>query len=302
MTRPLNTLRALLLLGALVPLTALAAPVLVDTGWVAKNRGDPKVVLVDMATEATQYQRFHLPGAVYLPYAAIVYKRKDGVSTRVPDQHLIKILGLMGITADHHVVIYDDMGGLEAGRLFWELERIGHRQVSVMDGGLVRWVLEGRKVVATPTLPKPGQYRRTKLAGRDNEASLEEVVAARDKRTAVLLDVRSKEEYFGNKKLKKRNKPSGHIPGARWWPWDQSVGFDAQFRFKDRPALLASLAAIGIKDKAAPVITYCRSGHRAAQSYLVLRHLGFTQVRLYDGSMAEYARDPKAPLKLGKTP
>ncbi|HEC12255.1 MAG TPA: sulfurtransferase [Acidiferrobacteraceae bacterium] len=298
----INFLKVISLLVFVTPLTGLAAPVLVDTAWVAKHMDDPKLLLVDMAVEDTQYQRFHLSGAVYLPYAAIVYTRKDGVSVRVPDQHLIKVLGLMGITADHHVVIYDDMGGLQAGRLFWELERIGHRQVSVMDGGLVRWVLEGRKVVAAPTLPKPNQYWRTKLAGRANDAKLEEVVIARDKRTAVLLDVRSKEEYLGNENLKKHNKPSGHIPGARWWPWDQSVGFNAGFKLKDRIDLLASLAAIGVKDKSAPVITYCRSGHRAAQSYLVLRHLGFTQVSLYDGSMAEYVRDPKAVLKTGASP
>ncbi len=276
--------------------TSAAGPVFVDADWVSKHIDDPAVVLVDMAADGTQYQRFHLPGAVYLPYQAIVQRRRDGVTLRVDDERLFKILGALGISAQSHVVIYDDIGGLQAGRLFWELERIGHEKVSVLDGGLVQWILDGRKVVATPMIPKPVVYSAKGGGARNNEASLRAVNAARGDAAAVLLDVRSREEYQGEPRSKRR---TGHIPGAKWWPWDGAVAFDNGFRLKSADQLQKSLAAVGIDKKDQAIITYCQTGHRASQTYLTLRGLGYENIRVYDGSMAEYTRDRSAPLKLG---
>ncbi len=291
-------LRVLALLGmVLVWQTSAAEPVFVNTDWVSKHIDDSSVVLVDMAADGTQYQRFHLPGAVYLPYRAIVQRRRDGVMIRVDDERLFKILGALGINAESHVVIYDDIGGLQAGRLFWELERIGHAKVSVLDGGLVRWILDSRKVLATPVQPEPVTYS-PKLGGgtRQNEASLEAVKSAGGEAAAVLLDVRTREEYRGEPGSKRR---TGHIPGAKWWPWDGAVAFDNGFRLKTVDQLQKSLASVGVDNKDQPIITYCQTGHRASQAYLTLRSLGYEDVRVFDGSMAEYVRDRRAPLQLG---
>ncbi len=292
-------LRSSALLGAMLFCRfAIADSVLVDADWVSQRLDDSSVVLVDMAAEGTQYQRFHLPGAVYLPYQAIVQRRRDGVVVRVDDERLMNILGALGIRNDSHVVVYDDIGGLQAGRLLWELERIGHPKVSVLDGGLVQWILDGRKVVATPVRPTPVKYIRVSDAGRANDASLE-LVKDDAEGKPVLLDVRTKEEYQGDPKSKRR---TGHIPGAKWWPWEQAVDFDNGFRLKSADWLQNKLADLGIADKDQPIITYCQTGHRASQTYFTLRRLGYQNVRVFDGSMAEYERDRLAPLTLGLTP
>ncbi len=280
---------ALGLLGATWLTPARAAPVYVDAAWLEPRLGDPSIVLVDMATDPTQYQRFHLPGAVYLPYDALVRRERTGVVLRVDDARLFQVLGFLGITADTHVVVYDDMGGLNASRLFWELERVGHAKVSVLEGGLVDWILGGRKVEATPVQPKPVTYV-PQGEGRANEVDLVAVKAASGDGSAAILDVRTPEEY----NCDPRNKRSGHIPGAKHWPWDRSVAFDKGFTRTPVPELTASLEALGVADKNRPVITYCRSGHRASQSYLTLRALGYEDVRLYDGSMLDYERDREA--------
>ena len=128
-----NALLLVLVLSTLA-VPAMAAPVLVDTKWLAGNMGKQNIVVVDMAADETQYDRFHLPGAIYMPYYAIVKPRKkDRVTLPLTDRELSVRLGQFGIKREHHIVIYDDMGGLNAGRLFWALERIGHPQVSVLD-------------------------------------------------------------------------------------------------------------------------------------------------------------------------
>ncbi len=298
-------------LGLWFASSALAAPVFVDGVWLEKQLANPKLVVVDMSDDDTQYLRFHLPGAVRLPYDVLVKERKnDKVKVRLDDAELTRVLGRLGIARDSQVVIYDDMGGLNAARLFWELERLGHREVSVLDGGLVRWILDGRKVVnnaprRAPTTYAPAGPGRASAAVpaaalppsslKSNEATLEDVRAA----TAggVLLDVRSEEEYVGEAKKPR----TGHVPGARFWPWDAAVDFERGFVQRDAAALNKTLAQVGA-DPNAPVIAYCRSGHRAARAYLTLRSLGYENVKVYANSMNEYAAVRDAPLKPGKAP
>lgn len=283
-----------------LPGPLLAAPILVDTGWVAGHMNDKNVVLVDMSGDDTQYDRFHLPGAIYLPYYALLAKPRKGEKFQRPidDDTLVYLMSRLGISRASHVVIYDDMGGLNAGRLFWHLEKIGHNHVSVMNGGLVQWILEGRKVVNTPMAKiKPVNYG-PRGSARDNEAVLSDVRRASDKGDALLLDVRTLDEYLGDMKKKQ----GGHVPGAHWWSWDQAVNFKGGFVRQLPDVIDGSLATkFGLKDKKKPVIAYCRSGHRAAQTYLTLRSLGYENVRLYAGSMNDYMQ-ARAPLKLGKQP
>jgi len=291
--------RFALILMALVSQAGLAAEVLVDTAWLGSRLNEPDVIVVDMTDDEMQYTRYHIPGAVRLAYSDLL-SEPVGKAPPSPltEAQLAKLLGALGISRQSRVVIYDDVGGLNAGRLFFDLERIGHPQVSVLNGGSVQWVLEGRRVDNKPAVRMPVVYRLGE-PGRANLVQRSEVRQASDKTVpAILLDVRTKEEYAGNPKEAR----SGHVPNAHWWPWEQAVRMDRGFLLEEPEALAASLAKVGVTDKNAPVILYCRSGHRASQSYLTLRHLGYENVRLYAGSMNDYARDPLAPLVRGLRP
>jgi thiosulfate/3-mercaptopyruvate sulfurtransferase len=305
-------------LVALYAAPAVAVEPYVDGRWVERHLADSRVLLVDMSDDDAQYQRFHLPGAVRLPYDALLKMRavdvpgsadagKDKnprpagnvprIPVRLDDAELAGLLGRLGVARDKYVIVYDDVGGINAARLFWELERIGHPKVSILDGGLVKWVLEGRKVVNNAPARKAVVYE---LAGegRANEASLADVKDAILNRSTVLLDTRTHEEYVGAPK----NPRTGHIPGARLWPWEQSVDLAKGFVRAEEATLKKSLAAVGVKNNKTPVITYCASGQRAAQAYATLRSLGFDNVRVYAVSMNEYELDPGNPLKQGARP
>jgi thiosulfate/3-mercaptopyruvate sulfurtransferase len=287
-----------MLAAVLITTAAQAAPVLVDGAWLEKQLGKDNVVVVDMSDDDTQYLRFHLPGAVRLDYGALTRPAPRGKPRpRLTDAEFAVLLGKLGIARDSQVVIYDDMGGLNAGRLFLELERIGHPQVSVLNGGLVQWILDGRKVDNRPVTRKPVRYVVNTDQRRDNLATLDDVRTAGAKKI-TLLDVRTEEEYVGDPKERR----SGHVPGARFWPWEQAVQMEDGFVMRDAEALRASLARSGVTDSSQPVILYCRSGHRASQTYLTLRHLGFEHVRLHSGSMLEYLQETAAPLTRGNMP
>ena len=277
---------------------AQAAPVLVDSVWLGAHLQGGRVVVVDMTDDDLQYTRYHLPGAVRLAYDELLKPRVPGKpAARLEDAQFAALLGRLGITRDTHVVIYDDMGGLNAGRLFHELERIRHPELSVLDGGLVKWVLDGKRVDNVPQARLPVTYSPGKEQ-RDNTATRAQLKSANGQLAPVLLDVRSRDEYTGSPKEAR----SGHIPGAKWWPWEESIGMDNGFVFRAADKLDASLAKIGLSDRHAPVILYCRSGHRASQSYLALRQLGFDNVHVYTGSMLDYLQDKNAPVTRGAAP
>lgn len=277
---------------------AMAAPVYVGTDWLAGKQADKNIVVVDMSASDLQYARFHIPGAIRLPYRALLkYNKTKKYSVRLSNKELIVLLGRLGIRRNNHIVIYDDMGGLEAGKLFWHLEQIGHPAVSVVDGGLVQWILQGRKVTNKPARRLAVIYKASGK-GLNNEAVLADVLRASHKKNSILLDVRTIEEYAGNV----RKGRGGHIPGALWWQWDKSLQITAGFTRRKPQQLLVGLRKLGVDGKNKPIIAYCRSGHRAAQSYLVLRSLGFNKVRLYSNSMNEYGSIRSAPLQQGTKP
>ncbi len=187
------------------------------------------------------------------------------------------------------------MAGLEAARLYWQLDAIGHQQKSILNGGLVKWILEGREVNADRVERSMIKYQMNTDKIRVNSAYLGDITKEDE---ATLLDVRSYEEYTGNAKYPR----SGHIPGAKFFPWDSTIQINKQFTFKDLQLIQNQLNGIGLSDKSAAIIIYCQSGHRAAHSYFILRQLGYNNVRIYDGSMAEYQLYKQFPLKLGSAP
>lgn len=268
---------------------------IVDDNWLKKNLNSSDIRLIDMSDE-TQYQRFHIPGAIHLPYSAINYSTKDRVSYSIGKGNMIKILGMLGVTNKNHIVIYDDMGGLNASRLFWELDKLGHKNVSLLNGGLVKWILSGKKVVAAVNKVNPVQYIPLAKDARDNLNNINTIM--KPDFSDILLDVRSEDEYKGDIRYPR----SGHIPGAKSWEWQQAVDFDNGFTFKDNTLLKNQLQQLGISKLNAPLTVYCQSGHRASHSYFILRNLGFTNVKLYDGSMSEYSQLKSAPLTKGITP
>ncbi len=273
--------------------TSFASAVFIESDALQKKIENKDLVIIDMSDE-DQYKRFHLPNAMFLSYGEMNERDKQGVSNSIGVDKMIQLLSEKGLTQNDDVVIYDDMAGLHAGRLYWELERLGHKKIALLNGGLVGWVLKHHKV-SNDVISRPKTTYTPSKVSTDTLVSLADVVAASKDANALIIDVRSEGEYTGSAKKAR----SGHVPGALWFPWNKAVNLDKGFDQKDSAEINAELKSMGVTDKDANVIVYCQSGHRASQTYITLKSLGYNNVRLYDGSMSEYTSDKTAPLVKG---
>jgi thiosulfate/3-mercaptopyruvate sulfurtransferase len=199
----------------------------------------------------------------------------------------------LGISNDTHVVAYDAEGGHHAARLWVALRRYGHDGCSVMEGGIQKWLREGRptesgevRVRSATFVPRP---RGGVLASRD------EVLAAVRTGDPWLLDVRRESEFTGEEPRAARG---GHIPGAVNILWKDALTDDWMLRDADELEDLYANAGFGPETS---TITYCQAGVRAAFTHLVLHALGHDDVRTYDGSWEEWGNDASLPVITGRS-
>ena len=246
---------------------------LVATSWVEGRLDSPDVLVLDPRRPMKHLQG-HLKGAVNLPLSRIL--SSDGHLR--PAEELAGELGSLGLDEGTTPIIYDSYDGQSGAFLAWVLEFLGRTDVCLMEVFFEGWLVEKREVFYRPVTPIVATF--TPRVSPGVRATLEDI---QDQGGVKLLDVRSEDEYRGEAEIDDR---PGHIPGATNLVWRELLGKDNRLLDFDE-SLTQRLRDLGI-DRDDEVITYCRTGPRAAVAYLALQQLGY-KVRLYDGSYAQWS-------------
>lgn len=279
---------------------ALPGPV-VTPQWLAQHAHDPNLVVLDLRAPK-DYAQGHIPGAVSAPYPSW-RSTINHVNRMLPPVPVIQaFLRSAGVNPQSEVVIYNALNtpmalGLGAEtRAFWTLKVLGHGSEAILQGGYEGWRAAKQPVTTAAYRPRPGRFVAHFQPQVD--ASLARVRADLHRHNAVLVDDRPMQQIVGAAKAPFVAR-FGHIPGARPYPATWMVNPQGDLLPRAQLASLARMAGLPA-NRNAHLITYCNTGHWASIGWFVATQLlGYHHVRLYDGSMADWAAHPKDPVAVG---
>lgn len=268
------------------------AGVLVDADWLKAHLNDPKVVIVDVQSKGSLYEKGHIPGAVKVNRHVDLEDSTRYPTNKYPQkEQFLNLMSRLGIDNDSIIVAYDDKYGLFASRFLLIMELYGHdtEKLKLLDGGIKAWISKGFEVTTDATRPNKKTAYKTAGPNMNLLLSWSDVykdAVLSDNPNVVLLDVRPADEYSGKKIRAIRG---GHIPGAINVTGVNAANDKDLQIFKSPSDIREAFQNAGItSDKT--IYIYCHSGDRAAHAFVVLKHLlGYKDVKVYDGSWNEWA-------------
>ena len=260
--------------------------ILANSEWLTTRTGESAPVLVDTRA-AAEFWAGHLEGARH--FDPFPFHHSDTGEAGMNEFHgqLVWIFSALGITGRETVVFYESNSGMRATRGAWLLEYLGHPSIRILDGGLNN--MAEKKLVTTTAEVIPTNFAQ---ALQHNSLATYRYVADHLGHSEVqLFDVRSDEEYFGERVRAHRG---GAIPGAIHRDWTHSL--DASGAFKSAGELRTELEQIGLRPER-EIIAYCQGGYRSAHAYYALRLAGYPRVRNYLGSWGEWGNREDLPIE-----
>ena len=265
-----------------------------DENWIIF---DCRHTLADPDIGQEFYDEHHIPGARFAHlerHLSAPASSADGRHPLPDEMAFIRWLGAQGVTTEHTVVAYDDTSSTFAARLWWMLKHLlGHEKVYLLDGGLPAWEQENLPQNAELPEISPATYH-----GKYNLSclvTLEQLQTMRETPGTILVDVRGKERYTGEKEP--LDPVAGHIPGAINMPFQGNV--DDAGRFLPAETLKNRHQPLTAANNPNQVILYCGSGVTACHGLLGMVLGGLPAGRIYVGSWSQWCADASRPVATG---
>lgn len=247
--------------------------VTVDTKWLAANLDNPAVVILD--TRGNMPYRFgHIKNALPLGIEMVVAIAQNGANLVIDGASAEKVFGGYGIDEAKKVIVYGEPDDPTPARVAWSLMYHGHKDVAMLDTGYQAWKAMGLPVSREAAQPQPAQFKSR--PNPDIRADAEAIKAKAGDPSFVVVDARTAQEHM-----------QARIPNSVLHNWEEGVGPNGS-SFVGADDLRKEFESKGITpDK--EVVCYCHSGMRASHKYMQLRLAGYDKVRLYDGSIIDWA-------------
>ncbi len=275
---------------------------LVSTEWLAAHLNAPDLRIIDAShhlpttgrNARAEYDEQHIPGAIFWDIDAIADQSSD-LPHMLPDaDQFARQVGALGIGDGHKIIVYDTVSATGAARVWWTFRVFGYGDVAVLNGGMRKWLAEGRPVSkdVAPRGERNLTVRTNHMLVRDREQILRNIDLQRDQ----VVDARSTGRFMATEPEPRAGMRGGHIPGSKNVPFPALLNTDGTFRSADELRQAFEQAGIDLKK---PIATTCGSGVTACTLALGLYLIGQTETAVYDGSWSEWGSQQDTPVETG---
>jgi len=286
-----------------MPMTYARPDALVSTEWLADHLDAPDVRIVDGSfylpaqkrNPRSEYESQHIPGAVFFDIDEIADTTSSLPHMLPAPEKFSSRVRKLGLGDGNKIVIYDTTPMTGAARVWWMFRAMGHKDVSILDGGLPKWMAEGRPVTDDPPLPRDRHF----TARLDNTLvrSIDDVRELIDSKREQIVDARAAARFRGEAPEPRAGLRSGHMPSAFNLPYNDLIDPKAGTMLS-AAEIAARIAASGI-DPAKKVTASCGSGVTACVVALGLYLIGSPHAAVYDGSWTEWGGREDTPIVTG---
>ena len=250
-----------------------------DANWLASHLDDENVIIID-SRGIMPFRFSHIKNAMPLGVEKVISTDENGSYLVIAPQVAEQIFTSMGINDTKVVIVYGEYPDPSLARIVWTLIYFGHSNVKILDIGFENWLQSGYPVIKdfetknAATKPDRGFVAHVRTTER---ADAQFIYQEKDKPETTIIDARTPQEHL-----------HARIPGSILHNYEEGIG-DMGKMIKDVEVLKQDFEKLGItRDK--QIVCYCHSGIRAAHTYLQLKQAGFVNVRLYDGSIMDWAK------------
>ena len=264
---------------------------LVSTEWLEAHLKDPDLRIFDASwfmpssgqDAKANYNAAHIPGARFFDVDEISDQRSDMPHMAPPVEKFISRMRAMGVGDGHQVVVYDQAGIFSAPRVWWLFRLMGKNDIAVLDGGLPKWMAEGRATEDVAPMIRDRHITVQRQAHLVKDVT--QVAHASKLGDYEIIDARAHARFTGETPEPRAGLRSGHIPNSKNVPFGEVL--TAEGTLKSPEALRDIFTAAGV-DLTKPAILSCGSGVTACVLALALERSGHKDHSVYDGSWAEW--------------
>jgi thiosulfate/3-mercaptopyruvate sulfurtransferase len=274
---------------------------LVSTEWLASHIEAPNLRIVDGSfklpgvtpTAREDYERRHIPGAVFFDIDRVADETSPLPHMLPGAPEFARHMERLGLGDEDKIIVYDGAGLNSAPRVWWMLRAFGHDDVAVLDGGLPKWLAEGRPT--TEAIPTPPARRFTARLRPSLLRDKAQLLANLTSRTEQVIDARAAPRFAGAAPEPRPGLRGGHIPGSLNLPYDR-LSDPATHTVLPADALAERFRAAGLRPDR-PVVCSCGSGVTACALAFGLHLVGWPEAAVYDGSWAEWGMPGDTPVE-----
>ena len=272
---------------------------LVTTGWLKANSADPHLRIIDgtwfRPDETSKPQALfvqeHIPGAIWFDIDTISDRASAFPNMLPAADEFAEQVAALGINDRSAIVIYD-RGAYAAARVWWMFRVFGYDNVAVLDGGIEKWKADGGAVAAGNPTPLRAVGGFTARKKSHLVRTIDEVKASLGNGDVQIVDARQPEHFAMSLPEVRSGVSPGTIPGS------VNIFYARVLNATDRTFLPAgdieSIFRSARIDLEKPIVLSCGAGISACTLALALYTTG-RDVPVYDGSWAEWGRDPTNP-------